>query len=114
MSEEISWNKPRGESSSGPHRDYSKNLHLAENFVKKVAPSLLSGMMVEIRNGQNIPKAILMISWAPPKSSKKGNCATPISLHDDHSKVSKKVETIFNYYYNYVKNYLDKQQLKLF
>lgn len=99
---------------SGPHRDYDINLKIAQNFANKVANSLLPGMLVEIRNGEHIKKALLMISWKPPIKAKLGTFATPISLHDSTSSVNKKIEYIFNCYFGFAKDYFNKQQLNLF
>lgn len=96
------------------HRDYELNLKAANTFIDKTKKSWLPGMNVQICDGHHIPKALIIISYMPPKKAKMGNYATPISLHDEFSRVNKKIECIFNCYFKFVTTYLEQQQLRLF
>jgi hypothetical protein len=99
MLDEISWSKPKGESVSGPHKDYEANLRIAENFCSKVEEKIKHlGMRAYITGSHELPKSLMFISWKPPKEYPLGNCATPIFLHDATNNVNKKIEGIFNTY----------------
>lgn len=93
-SAEVTWATPKKEG----HADYKRNLESAKNFVEKAKKSLLNGMDVKICDGESIQKALLIISWKPPKESPLGGCATPISLHQPASIMNKQVEGVWGGY----------------
>ena len=80
------------------HPDYKRNLENAQKFIEKTKSSLMNGMGVKISDSQHLSKALLMISWSPPKNAPVGNCATPINLHQSTRDVEKQIEGIFNIY----------------
>lgn len=98
---------------ASPHRDYASNLKIAQLAEVKALNNPIPGLMVKVCDSENLKKSLLMISWSPPKASKVGNYATPIFLHDSTVNVNKKIETIFNVYLKTVKDFWDKQQLRL-
>jgi hypothetical protein len=63
----------------------------------------------------HLEKALLMISWTPPKEAHIGNCANPISLHQKSSDLSREVEAVFNNYFKKASDYdkLHPQQLEM-
>lgn len=95
MQTEIQWK----DTSTREHPDYKRNLQTAKNFIEKTKKSIINGMDVKISNGNRIESAILMISWTPPRESKLGNYATPISLHQGSKEMSKQLESVFSCYF---------------
>lgn len=109
MSEEISWNRNKGDViSSGPHRDYPLNLENARKFCKRVDPVLLKGMKVYVCGSHALSDSLVMVCWKPPKEHHAGNYATPIFLHDSTSNVNKRIEGVFNTYMRKAKEWFDK------
>lgn len=99
MSEEISWNRNKVETTpSGPHKDYPNNLRIAENFCAKVEKKMQPGMRCYVIGSPELPKSLMYVTWKPPKEHPAGNYATPIFLHDTTSNVNKKIEGVFSTY----------------
>jgi len=97
MNDEIQWTQTPQSSSKG-HKDYEANLKHAESFCKNVQKSLLRGMNVKIADGEHIKKALLIISWKPGFHEKKGNYATPVSLHQYNEDFKKTAQNVLNSY----------------
>jgi hypothetical protein len=109
MSEEISWNSSRADTTpSGPHKEYPNNLRIAENFCAKVEKKMYPGMRTYVVGSPQLPKSLMYISWKPPKEHPMGTCATPIFLHDTTSNVNKRIEGIFTVYMRKAKEWFDK------
>jgi hypothetical protein len=86
--------------SKGSHPDYEKNLRYAEALAKHedTGQHLLNGLRVKVCNGEHIPKALLMISWNPANGYKRGNYATPVSLHQFNGDFQKTSTSVVNFY----------------
>lgn len=89
----------------GPHPDYENNLRHSEQFCENVKKSLLNGMNVKISDSEHLKKAILMISWNPGIASKRGNYATPVSLHQYSDDFKNTATNVFNCYMKVVTDY---------
>lgn len=65
------------------HRDYKENLKYAENLSARedTGKIKLNGLRVKVCDSEHLKKALLIISWAPGNTVKRGNYATPIFLH---------------------------------
>lgn len=80
------------------HPDYEENLKHCERLCQNVKKHLLNGMNVKVSDSESLPKALLIISWSPGMYAKKGNCATPIFLHQNSGDFKKVTETVLNSY----------------
>lgn len=85
---------------SREHPDYQKNLEYAEALSKAedTGHKLLNGLRVKVSNGEHIPKALLMISWSPGMTCKRGNYATPVFLHQYSGDFQKTSTNVLNFY----------------
>lgn len=106
-SHQVKWNQVQ-KSDSREHPDYKKNFETASNFIIKIKKHLLKGMDVKICDSENIPKALLIISWSPGATIKKGNYATPIFLHQYNDDFKKTTENVFSFYMKSVEHFQGK------
>jgi len=82
----------------GPHRDYHENLRYAEQVSLKENTSRINGLRVKISDSEHLQKALLIISWCPGTTVKKGNYATPIFLHQFNEDFKKTAYNVLNFY----------------
>jgi len=103
----VKWNQVQ-KSDAREHPDYKKNLEAANNFITKTKKHLLKGMDVKICDSEHIQKALLIISWSPGMTAKRGNYATPIFLHQYNEDFKKTAENVFNFYMKSAEHYQGK------
>lgn len=83
---------------SGPHRDYNENLRFAEQLSSKENTSTINGLRVKVSDSEHLKKALLIISWSPGNTVKRGNYATPIFLHQFNEDFKKTAHNVLNFY----------------
>lgn len=88
------WNTP---SESG-HPDYYKNLRHAEELSTKENTPKINGLRVKVSDSEHLKKALLIISWCPGTTVKKGNYATPIFLHQYNEDFKRTSENVLKFY----------------
>jgi hypothetical protein len=82
----------------GAHRDYQENLRYAEQISEKENTNKLNGLRVKISDSEHLKKALLIISWAPGNTVKRGNYATPIFLHQYNEDFKKTTHNVLGFY----------------
>lgn len=82
------------------HSDYRENLRYAEYLQSKEDTSAykLNGLRVKISDSEHLKKALLIISWSPGNTVKKGNYATPIFLHQYKDEFKKTADNVLRFY----------------
>lgn len=112
--DKINWNQT-GQSSKA-HPDYERNLREAQEICKRedTGHRLLNGLRVKIADSEHLQKALMIISWCPGITVKKGKCATPIFLHQYNEDFKKTAANVINFYKNTIQNFESKKQPELF
>jgi hypothetical protein len=89
----------------GPHRDYQENLRYAENLSLKENTGKINGLRVKVCDSEHLKKALLIISWCPGNTVKKGNYATPIFLHQYNEDFKRTSESVLSFYKRTIKDH---------
>jgi hypothetical protein len=95
------------EPKKGPHPDFKLNLFNAKSLCGRIQKDIPSGMRIYIVD------ILLWVSFTAGPTAKYGVFATPITLHQPSKDYDRITEKIVNYYFKYVKNFYNKQQLEL-
>jgi hypothetical protein len=90
---------------SGPHRDYNENLRHAEELSTKENTSKINGLRVKVSDSEHLKKALLIISWCPGTTVRKGNYATPIFLHQFNEDFKRTSENVLKFYKKSIKDF---------
>jgi hypothetical protein len=88
----------RIEPKAGPHRDYQENLKYAEQISAKENTGKINGLRVKVSDSEHLKKALLIISWCPGTTVKRGNYATPIFLHQYAEDFRRTTHNVLNFY----------------
>lgn len=106
------YNQNHQPSVRGPHPDYERNLAQAERFCLNVEKTLHEGMRVRIEDSHALKRALLMISWMPPRNAPVGNFANPVFLHQSKTEYDREVVKVFNSYMARAKAFWQSWKLK--
>jgi len=101
----VTWNTQNDQG----HPDYKKNLSYAESLSSKedTGHCKLNGLRVKVCDSEHLKKALLIISWCPGNTVKKGNYATPIFLHQYNEDFKRTSESVLSFYKRTIKDHED-------
>jgi hypothetical protein len=86
------------------HPDYERNLKSAEAYCEKMKPRLLNGMNVKVADSEHLKKALLIISFKPGFTEKRGNYATPVFLHQSTEDFKRETASTMSFYMKMMKD----------
>ena len=93
----------------GPHPDCHENLRFATSFVNKIATDLIGNLKVAIKDSQQLPRSIVVIS----DKGSFGRWANPVCVHKNHLEFKKELTSTFDFYLQRATREIGLNQIEL-